>query len=103
VRNSVDESAMQLALLHDAAHVSAALRRREQMTYSRLEAARELGVSHHSLYRWTKRGLIKPPKRIVHSGVYAYTDEDLKEIRKFMAKTEPGEARQSGHEKEKRR
>ena len=25
-----------------------------------------------SICRWTKRGLIKPPKRIVHSGVYSY-------------------------------
>jgi transposase len=37
------------------------------MTYTRREAAKELGVSHHSIYRWTKRGHIKPPKRIDQS------------------------------------
>ncbi len=52
------------------------------------QAAKLLGVSKSTLYRWEKTGKIAAPKRLSRTKERIYTDEDIAKIREWKDRTE---------------
>lgn len=55
----------------------------EVTRYSMGMAAKALGVSKETLYRWEKQGKIPPAKRVARNNQRVYTPEDILKIREF--------------------
>jgi hypothetical protein len=61
--------------------------------YSMGKAAKELGISKETLYRWEKKGKIPKAKRVVRNNQRVYTPEDILKIREFKDEIDdPGAA-----------
>ncbi|MFN2453463.1 MAG: MerR family transcriptional regulator [Pyrinomonadaceae bacterium] len=50
--------------------------------FGRGEAAKRIGVTKNTLFRWEKKGLINPAKRD-RNNYCVYTSEDIEKIKKW--------------------
>lgn len=55
------------------------------VTYSRAQVCRMLGISGTTLSRWERKGKTPQPKRIVHNNQTVYTDSIITAIREYMS------------------
>jgi excisionase family DNA binding protein len=69
--------------------------------YTMSKAAKELGVSKSTLFRWEKDGKISAPKRLARTNSRVYTDDDIKRIREWKDKLKdpPPPAKNGGRKK----
>lgn len=55
--------------------------------YTMAQAAKKLGVSKSSLFRWEKTRKIAAPKRLARTNARIYTGDDIETIREWMERT----------------
>jgi excisionase family DNA binding protein len=61
-------------------------------TYSTREAAKQIGISHQTLYAWIESGEIAAPKpiKLGKKAIRFWTEGDISKARKFKGTLRPG-------------